>query len=237
MRTLLYPLVVIAMLSCSGTSPDSNTVPSGDETRPASSDTTETTMGNRPSSSTLTDGTQSAGAMAGDDSGEKNTKPATPLKKTKKRPEDLIIRSGSALTVKEAKAILAYHNLVRRHVKAGLQYWDTKVAAYSQLWANNLGARGCLLEHRKKNLYGENLWAGTASAYPVVSAAKSWETEKKYYTGGKLSPKNWYKSGHYTQMVWRSSTALGCGKFVCKNGMMVVVCNYNPSGNWMGQKP
>ncbi len=52
--------------------------------------------------------------------------------------------------------------------------------------------------------------------------------------------------GHYTQIVWRSTQKLGCGIKVCtKNSPFgasfptwtYVVCNYQPPGNIIGQKP
>jgi pathogenesis-related protein 1 len=154
-----------------------------------------------------------------------------PVNKTAK-----IVSTGSSFTIAQAKSITDYHNKVRKTVKAGNITWNSTVAAFAQLWANKLGSSGCSMTHRPKNKYGENLWMGTANSYTVVDAAKSWESEKKYYSGGKLNSKNWYKSGHYTQMVWGKSKGLGCGKVVC-NGFLIVVCNYNPAGNFMGQKP
>jgi pathogenesis-related protein 1 len=92
------------------------------------------------------------------------------------------------------------------------------------------------MKHRSTSKYGENLYMGSAHAYSVVDGAKAWYREKKYFKGGKLNNKNWYKSGHYTQMVWKTTTELGCGKIVCK-GFMILVCNYNPPGNMMGTAP
>ena len=43
------------------------------------------------------------------------------------------------------------------------------------------------------------------------------------------------ETGHFTQVVWKSSTELGCGISVDSNNRIVGVCNYNPPGNYMGQ--
>jgi pathogenesis-related protein 1 len=44
--------------------------------------------------------------------------------------------------------------------------------------------------------------------------------------------------GHYTQVVWRKSTDLGCGFATCSGGGGFVndiwICNYAPAGNSIG---
>eukprot|EP00961_Rhodomonas_salina_P022602 303698-Rhodomonas_salina.1 len=40
--------------------------------------------------------------------------------------------------------------------------------------------------------------------------------------------------GHFTQVVWKGSTKLGCGSASCANGQ-IVVCQYDPTGNFIGQ--
>ena len=46
------------------------------------------------------------------------------------------------------------------------------------------------------------------------------------------------KTGHFTQLVWAGSTAVGCGAAVCDMGVMqslMLVCNYSPAGNVPGE--
>lgn len=48
--------------------------------------------------------------------------------------------------------------------------------------------------------------------------------------------------GHYTQMVWRTTTQIGCGVNVCPSlagiaNARYLVCRYDPPGNWVGQRP
>ena len=40
----------------------------------------------------------------------------------------------------------------------------------------------------------------------------------------------------YTQMVWRDTTALGCGEAICDK-TLIVACNYDPPGNYIGRRP
>jgi len=136
----------------------------------------------------------------------------------------------------DQRAILAYHNKVRADVGVGPLRWNSNLAGFAQQWADHLATSSCRMQHRQPNNYGENLYIGTAGHYTAVDAAKGWETEKKLYHGEVITEKNYKPIGHYTQMVWRDTTTVGCGEAVC-NGMLLVVCNYNPPGNYLGRKP
>nr|XP_042899733.1 basic form of pathogenesis-related protein 1 [Parasteatoda tepidariorum] len=43
------------------------------------------------------------------------------------------------------------------------------------------------------------------------------------------------RAGHFTQMVWRSSTDFGVGKAKSRCGKVIVVANYKPAGNVIGE--
>ena len=148
---------------------------------------------------------------------------------------------GSNLSLQEVQQLLRLHNEVRGDVGVGPVTWSKKLAIYAQEWANQLASTNCKLKHRPisgkwKQEYGENLFMGIAGYYGVANAVKAWESEKQYYRGKTLNPSNWYDSGHYTQMVWKNSKEIGCGKVEC-NDKIIVVCNYDPPGNILGQKP
>ena len=52
--------------------------------------------------------------------------------------------------------------------------------------------------------------------------------------------------GHYTQVVWRTTTKVGCAMATCSVNSPwgaafptwdFFVCDYEPPGNWVGEKP
>eukprot|EP00183_Erythrolobus_madagascarensis_P004232 CAMPEP_0185855666 /NCGR_PEP_ID=MMETSP1354-20130828/26448_1 /TAXON_ID=708628 /ORGANISM="Erythrolobus madagascarensis, Strain CCMP3276" /LENGTH=93 /DNA_ID=CAMNT_0028557733 /DNA_START=1 /DNA_END=282 /DNA_ORIENTATION=- len=90
------------------------------------------------------------------------------------------------------------------------------------------------MKHRSPNEFGENLFwcAGKkASAQEVVDA---WGNEVEFYSEAE---NNWWpKAGHFSQVVWHSTTHVG-GGVVRRDGQELWVCNYNPRGNWSGQRP
>ena len=61
-----------------------------------------------------------------------------------------------------------------------------------------------------------------------------WAAEKKNYT---YSAQYVFSgdTGHYTQIVWRKTTHIGCASAQC-SGSNVVVCRYDPPGNYIGEQ-
>jgi pathogenesis-related protein 1 len=148
---------------------------------------------------------------------------------------------NSRLKAEEVQTLLDMHNQVRADVSVKPVVWSEKLALYAQEWADHLASTSCQMEHRPgsgkwKQQYGENLFVGTAGHYSVADAVAGWESEKKYYKGDAIDSSNFVTIGHYTQVVWKNTKHLGCGSAEC-NGNMLVVCNYDPPGNFLGQKP
>jgi pathogenesis-related protein 1 len=136
---------------------------------------------------------------------------------------------------REPGAFLAVHNAARAAVGAPPLQWNSKLAAYAQDWAKQL-ARSGRFEHRPDNPYGENL-AGYHSPHGPEYGARLWLDEKKDYHGEVINGHNFRKFGHYTQMVWRESTHVGYGLAQMPDGMWILVANYEPAGNVIGERP
>lgn len=130
-----------------------------------------------------------------------------------------------------AAQFIAEHNRVRaKHCAAPLT-WSPKLAAVAQQWANSLRDQGCKFGH-SGGQYGENLAAGTTGAMPPSAVVAMWYDEVKGYSF--KQPGFSMQTGHFTQVVWRSTSQVGCAMAQCK-GNDIWVCEYDGPGNWEGQ--
>ncbi len=130
-----------------------------------------------------------------------------------------------------ADQFIAEHNRVRaKHCAAPLT-WSPKLATVAQQWANSLRDTGCKFGH-SGGQYGENLAAGTTGALPPSAVVAMWYDEVKGYSF--QQPGFSMQTGHFTQVVWRSTSQVGCGMSQC-NGNDIWVCEYDSPGNWEGQ--
>jgi pathogenesis-related protein 1 len=140
------------------------------------------------------------------------------------------------LTPEQIKQFVTRHNYWRKMVGSADVKWNQQIADWAADWALGLAKKGCNMQHRPNNKYGENIfWASGMSVTPDY-AVDSWGEEKKFYKGEKITGSNYSKFGHYTQMIWYNTTEIGCAIVTCAGGQTLVVCNYNPPGNYIGQK-
>lgn len=133
----------------------------------------------------------------------------------------------------DSDALVAAHNRVRAKHCAGPLTWSPKLAEAAQTWADHLRDSGCTFGH-SSGTYGENLAAGTTGYMDPEAVVSMWYDEIKGYSF--QQPGFSMQTGHFTQVVWRGTTQVGCGKAQCK-GNDIWVCEYDPPGNWEGQYP
>ncbi|MBV6492227.1 MAG: hypothetical protein LDLANPLL_00220 [Turneriella sp.] len=145
-----------------------------------------------------------------------------------------ILFSLQAGTTKFQKEILQRHNTLRaKHGVAPLK-WSTEVEKVAQDWATKI-AREDNMRHRNPNKYGENIFWMSGREPTGNNVVDAWYNEIKDYNYS--NPGFSMKTGHFTQVIWKGSTELGCGSARSARGGVYVVCNYNPPGNYMGRFP
>ncbi|GLT85895.1 hypothetical protein SLE2022_040670 [Rubroshorea leprosula] len=126
------------------------------------------------------------------------------------------------------------HNAARATVNVGPMSWDDTVAAYAQNYlSQHIG--DCNMVH-SDGPYGENLGWSSADL-SGTDAVAMWVNEKSDYDYNSNSCAPNKVCGHYTQVVWQNSVRLGCAKVSCNTGGTLVSCNYDPPGNYLGEKP
>jgi len=85
--------------------------------------------------------------------------------------------------------------------------------------------------------YGENIAAGTGGGYTIGDATGDWAAEASQYNSANPVP------SHFTQMVWKGTTQVGCAVQTCASGTIFpsggtsqyYVCEYFPAGNVIGE--
>ncbi|KAI0377525.1 PR-1-like protein [Hypomontagnella monticulosa] len=137
-------------------------------------------------------------------------------------------------------AILNSTNVHRAAYNASEVRWNSTLEdfASSYLSAHSNGARDdsnnddgetCTMKH-SGGPYGENLALGCSDAGSCVDL---WASEADMYNYD--DPVFGEDTGHFTQLVWRNTTDVGCGAKLCPgNGGWYLACEYWPRGNVVG---
>ena len=165
--------------------------------------------------------------------------------------------SRAQVTQADRDQMVAAHNVARAAAApyavpplAGVTYnasFETGDPKAAQTWAN-----GCVFQHSFRPGFGENLYALCSSGIPprppAALAVANWDSEGAYYnyvTDSCSAPPFPGTCGHHTQVVWRSSTSIGCGIAQCNTNSpcgvgfpnwYFWVCQYSPAGNVVGQR-
>lgn len=156
----------------------------------------------------------------------------------------IITMQSSSLTVSEPvkmKGMVDRHNHWRAKVGVPSLVWSDKLADFAQAWAKELARKGCTMKHRPTkgkwngSAYGENIYWSSGLKNQPADVVDAWASEIVYYDSISGKCKNGV-CGHYTQLIWKKTTEVGCGMAKCGNEE-IWVCNYNPPGNYIGQKP
>ena len=155
-----------------------------------------------------------------------------------------VTKSRKVELSEEMQEILVLHNVFRCMHDVPLLEWDTSSATTAQPWADNGVYEHSSSDFRNQGseICGENL----AWGYPTrtgLGSTQAWYDEIGDTDGGLGLAESIYSDsgkalGHYTQVVWKTSTRLGCGV-----GRATVnnlkgdywVCQYCSVGNYRRQ--
>ena len=136
--------------------------------------------------------------------------------------------------------LLAMHNAERSRMRAAPLQWDPRLAAAAASYGPVLARIG-RLQHAPRSLrlgQGENLWMGTRGAFSPEQMVGSWTSERNHFRSG-VFPNvsrtgNWADVGHFTQVVWKGTTHVGCA--IQQSAQWdFLICRYSPPGNIDGR--
>lgn len=132
--------------------------------------------------------------------------------------------------------VLAVHNAARRAFALQPLVWDPALAAGAAQYAAVMAQSG-LFEHRDRRArpgIGENLAMGARGYFTLETLLGTWTAEGRNFFPGTFPnvsrDGNWLHVSHYTQMIWPTTTRIGCA-LASGRGGDYLVCRYAPKGN------
>src|ERR1041385_2857615 len=144
-----------------------------------------------------------------------------------------VMASAAPLTINK-DLILAEHNKYRAQVGVPALTWSDQLAQGAQRWADTIAALD-QMKHSQTSGVGENLAMWTGTNPTLNNMIGFWEKEKALFVPGTFPNVSrdgkWLSVSHYTQMIWRKTTQVGCGVGHGKSDFLV--CWYSPQGNYM----
>jgi len=119
--------------------------------------------------------------------------------------------------------------------------WDNALGVGAAAYARQMAFSG-VFQHSNRQArrgIGENLWMGSHGAFSVEAMVSGWTSEKRYFVPGVFpnnsSTGNWAVVGHYTQLIWPTTTRVGCA-IASTPRIDYLVCRYATAGNMDGTR-
>ena len=136
--------------------------------------------------------------------------------------------------------ILTLHNQARDDKRLPRLQWNAGLAKAAEGWARKLAIEGRLRHSgsQERQGAGENLWMGSRGYFGPDKMVGAFIDEKRDFRPG-VFPKvsktgRWEDVGHYTQIIWPTTRAIGCA-VATRQGTDYLVCRFYPAGNVLGQ--
>jgi len=146
----------------------------------------------------------------------------------------LLIASAVSLDSSTRSLLLNLHNKERAYVGIADLSWDSSLETTAQEWADFLAENNKF--YHSGQPVGENLASASNRSNVVSYMFSLWSGEKKHFSNEKPYPNvstDGGMVGHYTQIIWGRTYAVGCGVGY-QSGVNYLVCQYKLAGNYIG---
>jgi hypothetical protein len=138
------------------------------------------------------------------------------------------------------KVVLDAHNRARSGFGVAPMAWSDDLAAEALAHAEYMARTGIYGHDQspgRRKKQGENLWRGQRGLFSYDIMIGLMVDEARHFRPG-VFPDNsrtgdWYDVGHFTQIVWPTTTNVGCA-LASSATTDYFVCRYSPKGNQDG---
>ncbi|ETN36707.1 uncharacterized protein HMPREF1541_08985 [Cyphellophora europaea CBS 101466] len=160
---------------------------------------------------------------------------------TSSKPSESASSDSSYIPSDYAKNMIDAHNSHRRNHSATALTWSDELADIAQ----KIG-ESCVYAHDTKTGgggYGQNIGAGiipSRGAAMITNYMYNGEFDLYPGYGSEPNMELFEKWGHFSQIVWKNTSQVGCATVHCPGGLAntgnnisphFTVCNYRPAGN------
>jgi len=133
---------------------------------------------------------------------------------------------------------LRLHNAERTALDIPALKWSEELAASALDWAKTSAKRNKMSHSDGRNHIGENVAYTRSKPNSVEKLIGMWTDEKENYVHRPYpectKTGDTGDVGHYTQIIWKATTEVGCG-VATGSGRDYIVCQYKTSGNRRGK--
>ena len=134
-------------------------------------------------------------------------------------------------------AVINLHNQARRQFGVAPVAWNDELAVEAMRHAQHMAQTG-IYGHDKtpgrRSKMGENLWRGQRGQFSYEVMVGVMVDEARHFQPGAFPNNsrtgNWNDVAHYTQIVWPTTTEVGCA-LAASATTDYFVCRYAPTGN------
>jgi hypothetical protein len=134
--------------------------------------------------------------------------------------------------------MLDANNALRAELGLSPFVWSRHLSHAARLWAKHLAVDVHSLVHSHTDGMGENLAMWSSGYKTPAGLVGLWADEKAFFLHAQFpsvsKTGNWLAVAHYSQIVWRNTTKVGCG-IATDDKSDYLVCEYSPQGNVIGE--